>query len=57
MSKYLKKQKAVVVFSGGQDSTTLLGWGKDTFSEVVAVSFNYGQKHSVELEQAKLICK
>ena len=57
MSKYLKKQKAVVVFSGGQDSTTLLGWGKDTFSEVIALSFNYGQKHSIELEQAKLICK
>ena len=57
MSKHLKNQKAVIVFSGGQDSTTLLGLGKDTFSEVVAVSFNYGQKHSIELEQAKLICK
>lgn len=57
MSKYLSNQKAVVVFSGGQDSTTLLGWAKDTFKETVAVSFNYGQKHSIELTQAMKICK
>lgn len=56
MSEYLSKQKAVVVFSGGQDSTTLLGWAKDTFSEVVAVSFDYGQKHNIELVQSKKIC-
>lgn len=56
MSEYLSKQKAVVVFSGGQDSTTLLGWAKDTFSEVVAISFDYGQKHNIELVQSKKIC-
>ena len=55
MSKYLKNQKAVVVFSGGQDSTTILGWALKTFGEVKAVSFNYGQKHSIELTQAKKI--
>lgn len=57
MSKYLKQQRAVVVFSGGQDSTTILGWSLKTFKEVIAVSFNYGQKHTVELEQAKKIAK
>ena len=57
MSKHLKNQKAVVVFSGGQDSTTCLGWAKEVFGEVVALSFNYGQKHSIELEQAKKIAQ
>lgn len=57
MSKHLKQQRAVVVFSGGQDSTTCLGWAKQQFGKVVALSFNYGQKHSVELEQATKIAK
>ena len=57
MSKHLKEQSAVVVFSGGQDSTTCLGWAKQTFGKVVALSFNYGQKHSVELQQATKIAK
>lgn len=57
MSKHLKQQSAVVVFSGGQDSTTCLGWAKQVFGKVVALSFNYGQKHSVELEQATKIAK
>jgi 7-cyano-7-deazaguanine synthase len=43
---------AVVVFSGGQDSTTCLGWAMRRFEKVVAVSFSYGQRHSVELECA-----
>ena len=47
--------KAVVVFSGGQDSTTVLGMALQAGNEVVALSFDYGQKHAVELEQAKKI--
>lgn len=47
--------KAIVIFSGGQDSTTCLGWAKNRFDEVAAISFIYGQKHSVEIEQAKKI--
>ena len=57
LSKHLKQQSAVVVFSGGQDSTTCLGWAKQTFGKVVAISFNYGQKHSIELQQASKIAK
>lgn len=56
-SSFLKGQKAVVTLSGGQDSSTLLFWAKEVFAEVVAVSFSYGQKHSIELEKAKNIAK
>ena len=52
-----KPTKAVVVFSGGQDSTTCLFWAKKKYEEVIALSFDYGQKHSDELICAKEICK
>jgi 7-cyano-7-deazaguanine synthase len=48
----MKKEKAVVVFSGGQDSTTCLFWAMERFSEVEAVTFNYGQRHKLELDCA-----
>lgn len=51
------KDAAVVVFSGGQDSTTCLLWAMDRYKEVVAVSFDYGQKHKAELDCAKEITK
>ena len=41
---------ALVLFSGGQDSTTCLGWALDRFARVETVGFNYGQRHAVELE-------
>ena len=53
----MSKEKVIVVFSGGQDSTTCLFWAKKRYKEVIAVSFDYGQKHSLELECAKDICK
>ena len=53
----MKKTKSVVVFSGGQDSTTCLFWAINRYDEVEAITFNYGQKHSVELEQSKEICQ
>ena len=43
---------ALVVFSGGQDSTTCLFWAKRHFSRVVALSFLYGQKHQKEVQLA-----
>lgn len=41
---------ALVLFSGGQDSTTCLGWALDRFARVETVGFRYGQRHAVELE-------
>jgi 7-cyano-7-deazaguanine synthase len=51
------KPKAVVMFSGGQDSTTVLAVAIDTHGadNVYPLSFNYGQRHVVELRQASLI--
>lgn len=53
----MKQEKAIVVFSGGQDSTTCLFWSKKRFKEVEAVTFDYGQRHSLEIECAKEIAK
>lgn len=49
--------KALVVFSGGQDSTTCLGIAQSLGYEVHAIGFNYGQRHAVELEQAAKIAE
>ncbi|AJS57395.1 7-cyano-7-deazaguanine synthase QueC [Paenibacillus sp. IHBB 10380] len=48
-------EKAVVVFSGGQDSTTCLFWAKQHFTEVEVVTFDYGQRHKLEIECAASI--
>jgi 7-cyano-7-deazaguanine synthase len=48
---------AVVVFSGGQDSTVCLALAQHHHSRVMAVSFDYGQKHRVELQAASDIAK
>lgn len=45
--------KAVVLFSGGQDSTTCLYWAKERFDKVYAVCFSYNQKHSAEIDVAR----
>lgn len=51
----MKQDKALVVFSGGQDSTTCLFWALKQFSEVEVVTFNYGQRHALEIDCAKEI--
>ncbi|MGD0192918.1 MAG: 7-cyano-7-deazaguanine synthase QueC [Rhizomicrobium sp.] len=43
-------QTALVLFSGGQDSTTCLAWALDRFSAVETVGFDYRQRHAAELE-------
>jgi 7-cyano-7-deazaguanine synthase len=53
----MKHEKAVVVFSGGQDSTTCLLWALQNFQEVEAVTFNYNQRHKLEIEVAASIAK
>ena len=50
-------EKALVVFSGGQDSTTCLFWAKEHFKEVIALSFAYGQRHANEVEIARGIAE
>lgn len=48
-------QSAVVLLSGGQDSTTCLAWAIKRFKTVHAILFYYGQRHKVELEAASTI--
>ena len=43
-------RKALVLFSGGQDSTACLAWALQRYAEVETLGFDYGQRHRVELE-------
>lgn len=52
-----KNERAVVLFSGGLDSTTCLYWAKSQFLDVTALSFRYGQRHSSELIASKKIAQ
>lgn len=45
----LNERTAVVLFSGGQDSTVCLAWALDRFERVETVGFTYGQRHDVEM--------
>lgn len=53
----MNRDTALVVFSGGQDSTTCLFWAKKKFKKVLALSFLYGQKHKKEVELAREIAR
>lgn len=53
----MNQEAALVVFSGGQDSTTCLFWAKKHFKKVYALSFVYGQKHQQEVEIARAIAR
>ena len=48
-------KKCCVLFSGGIDSTTSLYWARKNYDHVSPLTFNYGQRHAVEIEMAKKI--
>ena len=50
-------KSCVILLSGGQDSTTCLFWAIKKFDTILAVGFDYGQKHKQELRQANLIAE
>ena len=51
----IMERKALVLFSGGQDSTTCLAWALDRYAYVETVGFDYGQRHAVELDCRKVV--
>ncbi|WLR58649.1 7-cyano-7-deazaguanine synthase QueC [Guptibacillus hwajinpoensis] len=51
------KKKAVIVLSGGLDSTTCMGIAKEKGYELYPITFHYGQKHNREVEQAKKVAE
>ncbi|WP_374723270.1 7-cyano-7-deazaguanine synthase QueC [Calidifontibacillus erzurumensis] len=53
----MKNERALVIFSGGQDSTTCLFWALKQFASVEAVTFDYNQRHRLEIDVAKDIAK
>lgn len=48
-------RNALVLFSGGQDSTACLAWALRNFAQVETVGFNYGQRHAAELAAREVI--
>ncbi|HYX01984.1 MAG TPA: 7-cyano-7-deazaguanine synthase QueC [Reyranella sp.] len=48
-------RSALVLFSGGQDSTTCLAWALDRFMHVETIGFDYGQRHRIELNQRLVV--
>jgi 7-cyano-7-deazaguanine synthase len=50
MTRVIQAESALVLFSGGQDSTTCLAWALARFSRIESIGFDYGQRHRVELD-------
>lgn len=48
-------KKAIVLLSGGQDSTTCLYWSLERYDSIICIGFDYGQSHKIELLKAKQI--
>jgi 7-cyano-7-deazaguanine synthase len=52
-----KTQKALILFSGGQDSATCLAWALNRYDNVETVGFHYGQRHDIEMECRQTVRK
>ena len=50
-------KKAVILLSGGLDSTTCLAIAREQGFEIFALTINYGQRHTLEIESAKIVSK
>lgn len=48
-------ERALVLFSGGQDSTACLAWALDHYAHVETLGFDYGQRHAVEMVQRSVV--
>lgn len=57
MGLSVSPDRALVLFSGGQDSTVCLGWALHRFAQVETIGFDYGQRHRVELDMRPRILK
>ena len=53
----MAKKSALVLFSGGQDSTVSLLWACQNFDHIETVGFNYNQRHIVEMKCRNIILK
>ena len=53
----LNTDQAIVLHSGGQDSTTCLVWALKKFKKVYVISFDYGQRHKTEIKSARSIAR
>ncbi|NRF90824.1 7-cyano-7-deazaguanine synthase QueC [Paenibacillus frigoriresistens] len=51
------KKRAVIILSGGLDSTTCMGIAKEAGYELYPISFDYGQRHKIEIENAKQVAE
>jgi 7-cyano-7-deazaguanine synthase len=53
----MAENSALVLFSGGQDSTACLAWALDRYARVETIGFAYGQRHAVELTQRPIVLR
>jgi 7-cyano-7-deazaguanine synthase len=53
----IKRQAAIVLYSGGIDSTTALYWTRNAYEQVRALSFDYGQRHKTELSLGRRLTR